>query len=111
MSWIKNGTNPFADMDIPGLETVDYPYSPDHTWYQVRWPSGTITDIQPDRKDPTNQDKLIVHIFQLHRVVKWEKGFQPIGWKVLPYKADPAWQQAQQSKYAKRYRPCMFDQF
>ena len=32
-------------------------------------------------------------------------------WKVLPYRVDPEWQQAQQEKYAGRYRPCTFDQF
>ena len=64
MTWINdNEQHPFAAMDIPGLESETRPYAPGQRWYQVRWPSGVVTDIFADREDPTDVDKLDIHIF------------------------------------------------
>lgn len=63
MTWIASTeANPFEAMNIPGLEVSERPYAPGQKWYQVRWPSGVVTDIFPDREDPTNIEEVDIHI-------------------------------------------------
>jgi hypothetical protein len=87
MSWHeKDRPTPFDDKPIEGLWFLDgdilsrelnQSWTKGQKYPVIVFPSGQRCDLW-ESGDPQNAGT--IHLFQLHRVVKWEKGFQPIGW-------------------------------
>jgi hypothetical protein len=85
MSWYKKEQpTPFDDLPIPGLQFLDgdmlalllnQSWTRNQKYPIVVFPSGVKCDIW-ESGDPKNYG--VMHLFQLHRVVKKEISSQPI---------------------------------